>query len=323
MAVFAAAPPPSRARLHTRVATCVLLVFAFTVLACSGWASTAAASPDDPNFGHKETICHATGNGSFVSITVDVAATGLQGGHANHSGDIIPAFTYVDKDGVTLSYAGKNLGTMYNGSAGAQVLANGCVVPPEDLCPNLDGVQETVPSGYTLENGICVQDNPNDVCPNLDGVQTSVPNGYTLENGVCVLENPDDVCPNLDGVQSSVPDGYTLEDGQCVVESADDLCPNLDGVQSSVPEGYEIENGDCVPVDTAVAGETESPESTTTTTTTTRTTTTGGAVRGAAAQPSGSLPYTGAAQEWMVLLGMVLIGAGLLLHLRSREGAAA
>jgi hypothetical protein len=81
----------------------------------------------------------------------------LKGGHENHGGDIIPAFTYIDKNDVTHTYLGKNLG-----GNGAATLANGCVTPgtpeePADVCPNIEGDQAEVPDGMIKnEAGNCV-----------------------------------------------------------------------------------------------------------------------------------------------------------------------
>src|SRR3989344_6130312 len=61
------------------------------------------------------------------------------------------------------------------------------VPPPQpDICPNLPGIQTTVPAGYILQNGQCVPPQQPDICPNLPGIQTTVPAGYTLQNGQCV-----------------------------------------------------------------------------------------------------------------------------------------
>jgi len=105
-----------------------------------------------------------------------------------------------------------------------------CPVPPPtrrrvDVCPNLDGVQESVPEGYYLdqETGLCVRTPPpppEDMCLNLEGIQETVPEGYYRdEEGNCFPvppPPPTDLCPNIEGVQETVPDGYYLaEDGNC------------------------------------------------------------------------------------------------------------
>ena len=76
-------------------------------------------------------ICHHTGNSrahEFIYITPD--ASGVFSGHGRLShqfgDDIIPAFSFVNSKGETVSFAGQNLSTVYGGFTGAQLLANGC-----------------------------------------------------------------------------------------------------------------------------------------------------------------------------------------------------
>ncbi len=106
---------------------------------------------------------------------------------------------------------------------------------PTDVCPNIPGAQPTLPPGFGIVNGSCVQD----VCPNLSGVQTQVPLGFGVVNGNCIA----DVCPNLGGVQTQVPLGYRKVSGQCV--KPPDVCPNLAGAQSKVPKGMVKVAGKC------------------------------------------------------------------------------
>jgi len=125
--------------------------------------------------------------------------------------------------------------------------------PPVDVCPNLEGNQASMPQGFALVEGACVQivNPPADVCPNIEGNQASVPAGLALVGGLCVpfVPPPVDVCPNLEGNQASVPAGYTLVGGSCVpTPPAVDVCPNLDGIQSTVPAGYTLVGGLCVVV---------------------------------------------------------------------------
>jgi len=120
--------------------------------------------------------------------------------------------------------------------------------PPTDVCPNIDGVQTTIPAGLIKDaNGNCVTPPPTDVCPNIDGVQTTIPGGLVKDaNGNCVTPPPADVCPNIPGVQTSVPAGMTKDaNGNCVAPN--DVCPNIDGVQTSIPDGMiKDANGNCV-----------------------------------------------------------------------------
>jgi hypothetical protein len=108
---------------------------------------------------------------------------------------------------------------------------------PTDVCPNIPGAQPTLPPGFGIVNGSCVQD----VCPNLSGVQTQVPLGFGVVNGDCIA----DVCPNLGGVQTQVPRGLKKVNGNCVKPPAD-VCPNLAGAQAKVPTGHIKVQGKCV-----------------------------------------------------------------------------
>jgi hypothetical protein len=76
-------------------------------------------------------ICHHTGKSKahmFIFITPD--ASGVFDGHGKlkhqFGDDIIPAFSFVNPKGQTVSFAGLNLSTVYSGSTGAQLLANRC-----------------------------------------------------------------------------------------------------------------------------------------------------------------------------------------------------
>ncbi|OGH16640.1 MAG: hypothetical protein A3C30_04400 [Candidatus Levybacteria bacterium RIFCSPHIGHO2_02_FULL_40_18] len=103
-----------------------------------------------------------------------------------------------------------------------------------DACTNIEGLQATVPSGYTANNGICT---PIDVCTNLDGSQSSVPEGYSEENGVCA-QNVIDLCLNIEGTQASLPDGYHFEEeGNCVEDVVEQEEPT--------PTPQEEENNEC------------------------------------------------------------------------------
>jgi hypothetical protein len=102
----------------------------------------------------------------------------------------------------------------------------GCVPPPKDECPNLEGIQESVPAGMIKDaDGKCVTPPPpppTDQCPNLEGLQTSVPAGMSKDaGGNCVTPPPPpppptDECPNVDGLQTSVPAGMVKDSsGSC------------------------------------------------------------------------------------------------------------
>lgn len=77
----------------------------------------------------KVTICHQTGNLSYVLETVDVNSVS-GGGHGHHDGDIIPAFN-VQQGNREIHFPGRNLGELRAADrlTGAHVLAAGCAVP--------------------------------------------------------------------------------------------------------------------------------------------------------------------------------------------------
>jgi hypothetical protein len=129
-------------------------------------------------------------------------------------------------------------------------LGAGCVA---DVCPNLGGVQQQVPTGLVKDAaGNCVSPPPSDVCPNIEGIQTQVPSGMVKNTaGDCgPPPPPDDVCPNIEGIQTQVPSGMVKNQaGACVPPPPPpDVCPNIEGIQTQVPSGM-VKNtaGDCGP----------------------------------------------------------------------------
>lgn len=153
-------------------------------------------------------------------------------------------------------------------SAADYVLSQEVVDPnaPTDVCPNIPGIQSSIPSGMQLDgNGNCYTPTPpptpvtpittpvkTDLCKNLSGTQTVLPSGYYRSGGNCYPQpaaptEPVDVCSNLDAVQTSIPDGYYLNDNnQCVAVPAPvDECPNIDGPQTEIPDGMVRENNVC------------------------------------------------------------------------------
>jgi uncharacterized repeat protein (TIGR01451 family) len=94
--------------------------------------------------------------------------------------------------------------------------------PPTDVCPNIAGVQTSVPPGMVKDaSGNCVTPPPpTDVCPNIPGNQATIPPGMVKDaSGNCVTPPPPptDVCPNIAGVQETVPPGMVKDaSGNCV-----------------------------------------------------------------------------------------------------------
>jgi len=289
-----------------------LALVAMCTFAGAAFAEEGNNGGGEPGGGNHQpiTLCHHTGSASnpYVVISPDDDAVFKQG-HDGHD-DIIPAFTWVDDNGVTQNYGGKNLGTLaqWPWTTGAAVLANGCNVPPEppDLCPNLEGWQQSIPEGLVLVNGQCVTPPP-DVCPNIEGAQSAPPTGTIIDAaGNCVAPPPPpppaDVCPNIEGAQSAVPTGLVKDAaGNCVptVVAGVVTPPTETAGSSGTPEGTTpgTETAGAGGTPTETAGETATP-------TTTAATTAG----------TGELPFTGADERLPGMLGALLLLAGLAMH---------
>ncbi len=133
---------------------------------------------------------------------------------------------------------------------------------PRDVCPNIGGVQASIPNGYTVSlDGLCIQ--VIDVCPNIIGEQSAIPAGFIKNSlGACIPNI--DYCPNITGVQAVVPTSHILTtNGNCIIPKKDmckdlpgiqeskaectatDLCTNLPGIQYVTPKGYSTVNNHC------------------------------------------------------------------------------
>jgi hypothetical protein len=112
-------------------------------------------------------ICHAIGGPKGSDFNqIAPSASGVLTGHGAHEGDrdIIPPYVYESKKGDRDSSlaAGNNWS-----AATAAIYTNGCRAPasttppppgtPQDVCPNIEGVQTSVPTGLTKDAaGNCV-----------------------------------------------------------------------------------------------------------------------------------------------------------------------
>lgn len=150
---------PNRGRTLRNVA----IVGALVTLSTGGAVVLSNSAFSDPANGQKLTICHATrsNNNPYVQITPSINATGLHGGHINHTGpiwdptikagggswgDIIPPFTYQPKAGPPVNYPGLNWT-----AEGQAIYNNGCNIPV---------VPTTVtPENPTITQASCNSDN--------------------------------------------------------------------------------------------------------------------------------------------------------------------
>jgi len=113
-----------------------------------------------------------------------------------------------------------------------------------DVCLNIEGIQEVIPTNFTIDdNGGC-NPPPIDVCSNIGGMQIVMPSGYLADtNGECQIDS----CQNIDGLQQTIPDGYEVDNSGNCSPIPVDICKNIDGMQQSLPDDMEFDvNGGCV-----------------------------------------------------------------------------
>lgn len=141
--------------------------------------------------------------------------------------------------------------------------------PLLDICSNIDGLQSSIPVGYTVDTyGHCVK--AIDICQNIAGDQKVLPVGYVFDSiGACVPETFD-FCQNIKGVQDTVPRDFFIDrKGDCIKTPKDflkdycpddeggqssydecsiamtDVCPNLPGAQEGIPDQHVLVDGLC------------------------------------------------------------------------------
>jgi len=208
-----------------RVLTGLTALFAVALLAVVTATTAFATKPPE----HKVTICHATPPDTAAqgwhSITVDVASVGYQhSGHQDqHDADIIPAWSYTDADGNTVSYAGKNLGDLgafgFPGVNGADVLEAGCVVPEQP--PGGPIVVSPIPPTVTTAN--CDD-------PQVAVVKFDTPGVNGQPTGVHVDVQGELTGPSHVVITFSPEEGYAFPEGTQTVYTYD-LSGPLTGVQ--------------------------------------------------------------------------------------------
>ncbi|MGB4420810.1 MAG: hypothetical protein WBI29_03365, partial [Candidatus Saccharimonadales bacterium] len=118
----------------------------------------------------------------------------------------------------------------------------------EDLCSNIDGIQDIIPDGYENLNNECYPIVV-DICPNLDGIQDAIPDGFLLDdNSNCI--NPD-LCLNLPDIQLTIPDDYILDNGSCKEKALPinltEIYPNAVGLDDGM-EFIELYNPNSVSI---------------------------------------------------------------------------
>ena len=110
------------------------------------------------------------------------------------------------------------------------IYSYGSLYDIQDLCLNIDGIQETLPEGNKVDNtGKCLPIII-DVCKNIEGDQLTIPTNYLLDDeNNCIV----DVCLNLGGLQVILPNKYKLIDDKCMLDllplKITELLPDAEG----------------------------------------------------------------------------------------------
>ena len=77
------------------------------MLAATGLVMLVAPALSEAAPSPKVMICHATGSTTNESVTITVDHNGALNGHEAHEGDVIPAYSYVNKAGKTVNVPAK------------------------------------------------------------------------------------------------------------------------------------------------------------------------------------------------------------------------
>lgn len=168
---------------------------------CQGVVSYTASSwltSNVPAKTHNDVRVYVTqSNGSTVT-----PAQQIGGGQFTSANGFAFTGTYTAAGGVnSVKLQVKEIGPWGSGSVSSNgnhpessitvVRPSGCAPPPPtDVCPNIAGVQASVPAGMVKDaSGNCVTPPPppTDDCPNIDGYQATVPGGMIKdESGNCI-----------------------------------------------------------------------------------------------------------------------------------------
>jgi uncharacterized repeat protein (TIGR01451 family) len=138
----------------------VLPLAAAGLAICAGIAAAAASQESPLVRGEtKVTICHATSSDTNPYVQDQVNADSIVGpnGHDTHPDDIIPPFTYIDKNGHEQQYPGKNWdaggqATWVNGCEVAPPTPQPLPVQPTVKCVDVNGGTFTAIFGYVNPN---------------------------------------------------------------------------------------------------------------------------------------------------------------------------
>jgi hypothetical protein len=153
----------------------------------------------------------------------------IQARGSDQDGNLI--FVNIDKDDTAFAYAGGGDGS--TGTSENYTSDKGpSSVTYTAWATDSNGARSGIIS-HTIDIGDCTAP-PTDVCPNIGGVQTSVPAGMAIDgSGNCVdtTTTTTDVCANIPGNQASAPAGTSINGSDCVCNSG----YVFDGSYSCVP----------------------------------------------------------------------------------------
>lgn len=200
------------------LATVLMVAAGATVALGSGGTEEDPLGPGD-----HINICHS-GNGTNFEFISPSASSGGPAGHEEHEADIFAGYWFQQNQNADPVYVeGQNTDLLYLLDTDCVPDDGGTTTDEEP--PDCNGDNDPTnngPNGDCTENPcdfelamVECQPPPDDVCKNLGGVQTTVPVGYILAGGLCV--QPDSP-PHK---HHNRPPGTVI--GDCVVQTDNQL----------------------------------------------------------------------------------------------------
>ncbi|MEN9621841.1 MAG: hypothetical protein RLZZ67_275 [Candidatus Parcubacteria bacterium] len=156
------------------------------------WTSVPASAQCDALYQIQATADDQDGNLMYVNIRKDGVAFANAGGGDGSTG--ISENDSLDKgpDSITYTAWATDAKGAVSGTISHTINIGDCITPPTDVCPNIDGVQTSVPTGKEINgSGDCVDTTTTttDVCANIPGTQASAPTGTSISGSNCICNN--------------------------------------------------------------------------------------------------------------------------------------